>query len=126
LEEKVKRKSVWIGLCVLLVVLIASCKGGGSADLEGTWVSGTTVIVITASTLSAVDTVNGTWNCTIDNVDSAAGHMLLTQTAATGNYAMLPNGTPFYATYKLTGDTLLFESSNTGYPPTATTSFTRQ
>jgi hypothetical protein len=134
LEENVKKTRIGLGLFVVLVLLVLLSVGcaGGKKGIEGTWVTSssglTETLVITASTVSVSDTgtITASLTLSITNNDTGASHLLMTQTSATGIYTILPNGTQWYATYHVNGDTLLFSASNSGYPSTASTSYTRQ
>ena len=123
------RKLACLGVSLLLVFSVAGCStgGGGSSGIEGTWVNGTSTMVITASTVSGSDPSLGTVTMKIDNNDTAAGHMQATVTAATGFFAVFtPPGTVDYVTYRLYGNTLYYDGDTSGYPASATTAYTRQ
>jgi hypothetical protein len=135
LEENVKRKSIRIGLAtalVLLALLVAGCAGA-KKGIEGTWAftpsAGVTdTIVITASTWSETVTSSGTMNCTINNLDTGASHILMTVTSGSGLLSLMyPSGTVIYVTYSLNGDSLLLDGQTGSYPASATVGpYTRQ
>lgn len=125
-----KTKSIWLGLAMAVVLLVAGCTGGGNpggnTGLEGTWVDGVNTIVITASTFG-VSNAGGTLDCSINNVDSGAGHILMTVTSSTGVYPLVYTpGTLAYVTYVLNGNTLVLDMQPGSYPAAATMTFTRQ
>ena len=127
------RKLLCLGACGLLVLLAVSCSSGGGSDsgLEGTWVLssyGTTeTLSITASNFTVTDTgtYTGTMTCSITNNDTKAGHLTMTQTAASGLYNYYPNGTTWYGAYIVKGDSLLFDIDNSGFP-SATIPYSRK
>ena len=128
------RKLLCLGVSALLVLLVVSCSSGGGSDssLEGTWVlsgSGTTeTLSITASSLTVTDTGTyvGSMTASITNNDTKAGHLTMTQTTSSGLYTLVPDGTTWYASYVVKGDTLLFDVSNVGFPSYAETPYSRK
>jgi len=115
-----------------VALLVTGCTGSAAKGIEGTWVYGgsgiTETMAISASTFTVTDTgvMVASLTCSITNHDTSAGHILMTQTAATGIYTLWPNGTVWYATYQLNDDTLLLSASDSGYPATPTTSYSRR
>jgi hypothetical protein len=129
LEEEVKRKSIGPALfrvLVLLVLLVAGCTGA-KKGIEGTWVytthGQTDTIAITPSAWSENNTTAGTLDCTINNIDTGASHILMTVTSSSGYYFSLYGyvaGTVLYVTYSLNGDSLLLDKIAGTYPASAT------
>jgi hypothetical protein len=68
----------------------------------------------------------GTMDCSISSVDEGAGHMLMSVTASTGLYALVSPGSPYYVTYSVSGNTLMFAGDNSAYPSSATIAYTKQ
>jgi hypothetical protein len=129
-------------MVVLLVVavlgaVLISCKTQNNAPaFVGTWsqsASGETVTwVFTTNTVSVTATglLTGSMDWSIQAIDEGSNHIQMSQTSATGIYATVPgtpNGTAYYMTYSVSGNSLYISSATTTYPAAATAGpYTRQ
>jgi len=125
-----KRKLVWtvLTLAILLFAVAGCTSPGGSSAYEfvGTWqtsASGQTeTVVFTTTSISVTDSgyITGTMSSSIQAVDTAAKHIKMSMSSATGIYTLYPIGTVFYMTYNVTGNTMYFSTSTSSYPSSAT------
>jgi hypothetical protein len=126
---KTGRLSVFLFVALLVGVLASCSTHNNTPEYIGTWsqtTSGETVsfmITATSVTVSASGILVGTMDWSIQAIDETAKHIQMSQTSSTGAYTVLnptPNGTIYYMTYSVSGNSILLSARTTGYPASAT------
>jgi len=121
---------VALAICLILGLLVVSCKQTtgpdfGGAEFTGIWVLDAGFLIetltITTTTFTLMDTglVVGTMKCSITSYDENADHIKMSTTSVTGDFTGLPIGTVWYLTYSISGNELYYDMDPTGYPASA-------
>jgi hypothetical protein len=122
---KTRVMGILLVVAVLGVVLMSCNTQNTPPAFVGTWVgtSGldTWTFVFSTETVSTIRTgaSAGSAVLAIQAIDEAADHIQLSQTSATGSFAIDPDGTILYMTYSIIGDSLLLRVNTGTYPPSA-------
>ena len=121
-----------VGLFIVAVfgVALASCKTQNNTPaFVGTWsqsASGETVTwVFTTNTVSVTATglLTGSMDWSIQVINEGACHIQMSQTSTIGIYTTVPgtpDGTIYFMTYSVSGNSLSISSATTTYPAAAT------
>ena len=118
-------------LAILAAGALVSCSLFG-AEFVGTWTYSaggqTESLVFTTTTFQINDSgiMTGSMSMNINTYDEAANHIQATVTSTSGAYTVIPNGTIFYISYAISGNTMQMAQSTITYGTPSGAAYTKQ